>query len=167
MLGESAWREALPIGNALSIPTGHLPYGNRWQDTAVDYLQLRAEAVLSLIRQRFGGSYAAFAADFGIAPSTVSRWYMKGKGRKNIGEDTAREIEDKYGLERGALVVPDKKSGRPSVVSFAKPWPFPSVDRDRIENLSKDDRIRLDYGLSKEIAALEDVANADRKRSRR
>jgi transcriptional regulator with XRE-family HTH domain len=57
--------------------------------------------------------------------------------------------------------APDSK-----VVQFPRIWPFPSVDPRRITKLSKADRIRLDYGVAKELAGIEAAANAARKGSR-
>lgn len=87
----------------------------------------RKDLVLDLIRKEFGrgkGAYAAFADDSGIAATTVSRWFMNGEGRRNIGEEVARRIENKYRLSPGSLVFPE--SGRDIKSSrHGDPWPFP------------------------------------------
>lgn len=102
------------MGKVLSIPADHLPSGNSWHDDAVEYFQRRAAIVKQLIENGFEGSKVRFADKIGIDPTTVSRWYMTGPGRKNIGEKMARRIESKCGLASGALVYPDKVMSRTS-----------------------------------------------------
>lgn len=69
----------------------------------MDYHRLRRRHVRSIILNDFKDSYADFAARVGVAESTVSRWFMAGPGRKNIGEKNARRIEDALGLEPHSL----------------------------------------------------------------
>lgn len=85
----------------------HLPFGNSWQDADVEYFQHRAALVKALIQSAFEGSQVRFAEKVGVSPTTVSRWFMAGGGRKNIGENMARRIETKCALPSGALVYPE------------------------------------------------------------
>jgi hypothetical protein len=104
------------------------------------YYRLREKRVLELIHKRHGegrGAFVAFAGEFGIAPSQVSRWFMPGDNRRNIGEDMARRIEDKYKLDRGYLVMPEE-THTSSVVSIQQPWPFLPVTRKQYDDLSNE-----------------------------
>lgn len=65
--------------------------------------QQRQAKVAVIIRDKFGDEKVQFADAVGIAASTVSRWFMSGKGRKNIGEDSARKIEGKLNLPQHSL----------------------------------------------------------------
>lgn len=96
----------LPIGNGLSIPAGHLPFGNGLHYVAMDYFRLRAKRVAELIRVSYGNSQASFAKVLDINPTTVSRW-LATPPVKNIGEDTARRIEKVANLAPGSLVFPE------------------------------------------------------------
>lgn len=156
------------MGNVLSIPLDHLPYGKCRQNVGMDYYKLRAELVRELIRTSFNDSFAQFSAHTGIDTTIISRWFSKKKGKKNIGEDMARKIEDMCGLDRGTLVVPDKLAAiEAGVFKIGKAWPFPSAKPARIDRLSPDDRVRLDDRVARELADIEDKANTSQKRSRR
>jgi DNA-binding transcriptional regulator YdaS (Cro superfamily) len=69
----------------------------------MDYYRIRLRHVEAILRDEFEGSQTAFAEEIGVAESTVSRWFMQGPGRKNIGEKNARRIESSLGLAIGAL----------------------------------------------------------------
>lgn len=113
--------QQLPMGNVLSIPVGNLPSGKSCQDSGVeqDYYRLRQQLVEELIKHRYADSKAAFAQVVDIAPATVSRWFMRGKGRKNIGEDIARKIEKALGLPGGSLVLPEINSRPQTTATWA------------------------------------------------
>lgn len=93
----------LPIGNVLSIPAGHLPGGNYVDNRGMDEHRIRRRHVRAIIFNDFNDSFTEFASRIGVAESTVSRWFMEGPGRKNIGEKNARRIENALGLERHSL----------------------------------------------------------------
>lgn len=63
----------------------------------------RQSKVAAIIRDRFGDGKTQFAEATDIAPSTVSRWFMKGDGHKNIGEKIARKIESRLKLGKYSL----------------------------------------------------------------
>lgn len=95
------------MGKVKSIPMDHLPAGNSCDHVLVSYYKLREDIVFKLIQSKFAGKKSDFAKDLGIAPETVVRWFMKKKGRRNIGEEIARRIEKKYSLRTGTLVMPE------------------------------------------------------------
>lgn len=79
----------------------------------------RQEKIEGIIRDKYGGVIARFAHAVEIAPSTVSRWFMKGKGHKNVGEDVARDIESKlklpkYSLDGDDIAVITERRQQPS-----------------------------------------------------
>lgn len=66
--------------------------------------ELRLLNLTYLIDTDFGGNKAAFAAHINKNPSYVSRWYSKSdKHKRNIGGDTARDIEKACGYQDGWL----------------------------------------------------------------
>lgn len=157
------------MGNVLSIPIGHLPGGNKRQDVVMDYFRLRQKRVLALIHERHGegrGAFVAFAEEFEIAPSQVSRWFMSGENRRNIGEDMARRIEDKYKLGRGYLVMPEAETVAPSnVAPMLKPWPFPTP-REKYDLLSDRQQGAIEEHIRSEAEKLEEAVKANPKRKK-
>lgn len=133
------------------------------------YYKLREERVLALIREKFGegrGAFVEFANDIGIAATTVSRWFMDGEGRRNIGEEVARRIETKYRLDPGYLVMPEMKLGS-KVVSLphhGEPWPFKSVPFKRYDKLDHDDKVKVEDRVK---TAIEEFEANLKKRNRR
>lgn len=156
-LDGSTWREALPAGNVLSIPLGHLPAGNSCQNWSMDDHALREKHVKDLIRARFKGKKKSFAEAIHVDPTTVSRWLMRGAGRKNIGEKNARNIEDKLSLERFSLDLPDGPIDLPATRAG---WPF-SFPRSRYDSLSERQKLRLDGRIEEIIHQLAKVVDAD------
>jgi hypothetical protein len=63
-----------------------------------------------------------------VAEQTVSRWFQKGDGRKNIGEKVARRIESKLCLPRGWLdgITQPAAAEQPAPYN-AKPMPLRTV----------------------------------------
>jgi hypothetical protein len=134
----------------------------------MDYYRLREKRVLALIHKQHGkgrGAFVAFAGEFGIAPSQVSRWFMPGENRRNIGEDMARRIEDKYNLDRGYLVMPEE-THTSSVVSMQQPWPFlPTVTREQYDHLPQPTKDKILGYLEGKVSEAEIPANTGRKKS--
>jgi hypothetical protein len=63
----------------------------------------RQTKVAAIIREKFHDGKNQFAEAVDVAPSTVSRWFMKGDGHKNIGEKIARKIESRLKLGKYSL----------------------------------------------------------------
>lgn len=85
----------------------------------MDYHRIRRRHVRAIILNDFNDSYTDFATRVGVAESTVSRWFMEGQGRKNIGEKNARRIEEALGLEPHSL---DRDSDKSATEFIAVSW---------------------------------------------
>lgn len=152
------------MGNVSSIPIDHLPSGKNYQTSVMGYHELRQERVRALIRDRCKNKKSIFARDTGIDPTIVSRWFMKGAGRKNIGEELARLIEGTYELPKGSLVMPELTSPQSNVVSINQAWPFAPVTRKQYDDLPDLDKGEI-IGLIK-TKVREFEANLRKKKSR-
>jgi hypothetical protein len=95
---------------------------------------------------------AMICTDLKVHPT----WLLTGEGEMMIGAAVAAETPVATAAAR-AKVIP---------LPQQREWPFPSIDPRRIDALSRDDRIRLDDRVSKELAALEDAANIGRSTQR-
>ena len=79
------------------------------QDACMDIYKLRLQAVDRLIRERYGearGGKKKFADATGIEATSVTRWFMTGPGRRNIGDETAEKIEAALKLAPGTVMHP-------------------------------------------------------------
>jgi len=75
--------------------------------------EIRQTNLKRIIQETFGNSYAKFADRADLKPSQISRFFMSkdNKNARNIGEKTARKIEQNLDLTTGALDQPiNKKS---------------------------------------------------------
>lgn len=80
-------------------------------DSELDVFALRRDLVKGLLEgPPFLSNQRAFAEAIDTDPTTVSRWFMDGKGKKNIGEESARKIEARLKLPPGSLVLPEKRN---------------------------------------------------------
>jgi hypothetical protein len=132
-------------------------------DGRMDTSKARADLVFTLISERFGGSQVKFADAIDISPTTVSRWFMKGPGRKGIGERTARKIEIALRLRGGQLVVPTAildKSTAAGVTLLHKPWPF-RFRRERFDRLTKLQQGRIEERVLVMVEEFEADAKTD------
>lgn len=152
--------KCLPTGNLVSIPVGHLPFGNDSYDAYMDgkttKFDIRVERVKELIKQ--AGSQANFAEKIGRPPNYVSRILSKKtEHRKNIGEDLAHEIEVAFGKEDGWLSKP--KSGvREKSASYTFPrWPF-KFDPERWDHLSDEDKADIEKSVLRQMLGIESEA---------
>jgi hypothetical protein len=85
----------------------------------MDYHSNRRRHVRAIILNDFKDSYTDFATRVGVAESTVSRWFMMGAGRKNIGEKNARRIENALDLAPHSL---DRDDDKLLVLQKTKSW---------------------------------------------
>jgi len=160
-----AWRGSLPIGNVSSIPAGHLPGGNNGHNSRMDEHKAREYHAKNLIRVRFNGKKIDFAKAIDIDPSIVSRWFMSGKHHKNIGEQSARQIEKNLDLPRnsldrlGELPRIGRKPESHNLIAIQPPSPFPKQLRDRIDRLSPEQKLRLNGWIEAKIELIEQEAN--------
>lgn len=76
----------------------------------MDVRDRRMERARQLLVERFRGIQADFAGAIGRPANYVSRMLSHGKNRKRIGEDVARDIELKLGLEEGWMDRPSGES---------------------------------------------------------
>lgn len=76
----------------------------------IDYYRIRRANVRELILKRYRDVFADFAEAVGVDQTTVSRWFMDGPGRKNIGEKNARRIENVLKLRDHALDIKGEAS---------------------------------------------------------
>lgn len=68
----------------------------------MDIFQCRRDNLLMLIINRFGGNQTAFAEAVDIKPPQVNRWISRTtRDARNIGERSARSIEQKLALPAG------------------------------------------------------------------
>src|SRR5579864_6174667 len=90
------WADYLPLGNEISIPTGHLPFGKDTYAPAVDaldeILKRRVARLLEIRNREFDGSNTALAHHLGIQPDYLSRMISAKKQKKKFGEDLARRF---------------------------------------------------------------------------
>lgn len=69
----------------------------------MDNSQIRKENITTILKAQFGDKKVSLAHAIGKNPVVVQRWFSEGKGRRNLGDKVAREIEDKLHLPRGWL----------------------------------------------------------------
>lgn len=132
----------------------------------MDLFSLREERVKQLIRTQFEGKQVVFAKAVDIDPTTVSRWFMKGPGRKRIGDRSAEKIEQKLNLPTGSLLSPGKEPvvpQRSSVVRIAalaaresagSGWPF-AFPRARFDALSESEKGQVEGYIKRMIEEFE------------
>lgn len=131
----------LPVGNALSIPAAHLPFGNGRYDVRVAIEDIRQKRLQELLRDRYK-TRAALAEATGVAPSYMSRLLSSGKNRKRLKEDLARKMEIAAGLPPLSLDRDDNAQ-----VATAPSWPF-SFARARFDRLDPRDRDKIDQAMT-------------------
>ncbi len=84
---------------------------------------IRRDIVAQLLESRFDGNKAALARAIGKDATTVSRWFSDTENRKNIGEQVAREIEERLALPRYTLDGPAAHSARePAPREYLDSW---------------------------------------------
>lgn len=86
-------------------------------DSRMEISDIRRENLRALMKQRFDGKQARLADALGKSANYISRCLStapSSAGSKNIGEDFARDIEMKLGLERYQL---DRKGMQPEPVN--------------------------------------------------
>jgi phage repressor protein C with HTH and peptisase S24 domain len=71
----------------------------------MDIHDIRLANVRALLAERFDGNQAALAREVGKDATYVSRWFTETVHRKRIGEQVAREIEQRLGLPPGVLDI--------------------------------------------------------------
>jgi hypothetical protein len=87
------------------------------------------------IDERFKGSVARAAKESGKADSQLRDTLA---GRKSFGEKVARSLEEKLGMEEGALDKPTKPA-----IKVRREWPDRLL-REEIERLDHDQRQRVE-----------------------
>lgn len=86
--------------------------GNKWCNRQMDIHDIRRLRVKQLITEKFGGSAAKFCLEAEISTSYLSRIFTNNPAhRRNMGERLARAVEQKLGLEDGALDMPPADRG--------------------------------------------------------
>jgi len=131
--------------------------------------EIRHDNLLQVIEQV--GSLQAVADCLGVSNAQVSQLktrapYKSGKPR-NIGDDTARKIEEGFGLERGWMdhEHPSPPAGTPLALHTptASPpsWPF-STPYARLHVLNAGDIEAIDTMMQTLVAARERDAAAER-----
>lgn len=69
---------------------------------------IRLTRLQQLIDERHGGNTAAFADFIGKKRPQIYRLFSEGKSQRNVGEDLAREIEQKHDLPIGWMDAADQ-----------------------------------------------------------
>lgn len=92
----------------------------------------RLENLRNLIREKFGGSQAAFASAINRSPAQVNQWLT---GVRGLGDGTCRVVESALGLPMGWMDFGDAgqeiKTPQQGLV-----WPFISVSQREWESAS-------------------------------
>ncbi|WP_155419329.1 hypothetical protein [Chromobacterium subtsugae] len=87
-------------------PKGDLPKGYACGSITLMKHTIRRERLQQLINERFNGNKGKFADFMGKARPQIYRLFSEGEHRRDIGEDMAREIEEKVGLAKFQLDRP-------------------------------------------------------------
>jgi len=66
---------------------------------------IRLKNINALIEKKANGNRSEFARLINREPVSISRWWLKTKNRRNVGESIVREIEEILRLERGWMDV--------------------------------------------------------------
>lgn len=77
-----------------------------YQSTRMTTEEIRREHLRVLLDTRCGGSQTRLADTLDCSPNYVSRMLSTKKHRKRIGDDMARHIESRFGLDHGFIDVP-------------------------------------------------------------
>ena len=96
----------------------------------------RRERLRSYMRDECGGLQIALAERLGKSPASVSRFFNE-KNRKRIGEELAREIEEKLRKTRYWLDGIDSSA-------TGGQWPFASISLAELTDLSGDQIISIE-----------------------
>ncbi|SPZ08871.1 Cro/CI family transcriptional regulator [Pseudomonas aeruginosa] len=81
--------------------------GNKWCNGRMDIHDIRRQRLKRIIAETYSGNAAKLAMEAELSPSYLSRIFTSNPThRRNIGEKLARSIEQKLGLNEGALDVP-------------------------------------------------------------
>lgn len=67
----------------------------------MDINEIRLQNIEKLISTQCGGVRSSFARKIKRTPVSIGRWWTNSKHRRNVGDDTAREIETTFNLPRG------------------------------------------------------------------
>lgn len=114
-----------PGGYVNAIPIKRIPMSVlNGCNGGMDYIKRNRRAnVLRLIAERYRGNKAAFAREINRPPPNVHRMLGEGEGdRRGIGEDLARDIENKLGLAPGWL---DRGQGEENALEPGPDLPSP------------------------------------------
>ncbi|MGC0151907.1 hypothetical protein ACPRNU_05550 [Chromobacterium vaccinii] len=99
----------------IQYPTGDLPKGYTCGSIINMKHTIRRQRLQLLIDEHFKGNRGRFADFLGKQRPQIYRLFSEGENRRDIGEDMAREIEEKFGLKKFSLDQPldseDQTSG--------------------------------------------------------
>jgi hypothetical protein len=105
---------------------------------------------LALAKEKHGWNQTAFATAMDVSPGHVTNWKTRGLPNDQL-ETAANALGCSVDYLLGREVRP--KSGA-NVVSISQPWPF-TISRKRYDDLSYDDKIRLDERVKSAVEELE------------
>lgn len=81
--------------------------GNKWCNGRMDIHDIRRQRLKQIIAETYSGNAAKLAMEAELSSSYLSRIFTSNPThRRNIGEKLARSIEQKLGLNEGALDLP-------------------------------------------------------------
>lgn len=141
--------ELLPMGNTTSIPTAHLPFGNGSYAHAMDVYETRRRRLGQLVSEY--GNQSELAKRIDRPANYISRMLSRGKNRKRIGEDIARDIEQRLG--KPAYWLDQQEGATPAKHEDA--WPFRAVSRVVWETLSPAERRQAEQHLLTIVMGIE------------
>lgn len=170
----------LPLGNGLSIPARHLPYGNNHYAQGMDEdieglvekerqrrYAVRRKRLEKLLKDFFDDNQSKLAALVGYQPNYISRLLSAGK---SFGEDAAIAIEVATKIKIGWLSredeAPTSAGAAPGAPVVEQEWPFENIKVNRFHQLSPKHKMHVERTLDEIISGYEVPAVAKRKRRR-
>lgn len=149
----SSIRKELPFSNSMSIPSGHLPCGNRQYTHEVDLQAVRRQRLMELIEEVGGQKKLAALLDSvrekPLSATYISNMKRTGKGKKTITGDMARDLEIACNKPSGwmsSLELPASQVREPTI-----DWPL-SVPLSDFESLSPQVRRGIDEAFTRMVA---------------
>lgn len=147
----SSISQALPMGNILSIPLGHLPVGNSLYPVDMDVQVIRRKRLQQLVQEY--GTQTALADKLEIEQNYISRALS---GKKRIMEDFATKVELATGKPAGWMSRIEKP---------AADWPF-DFDRRHWDGLPEEERQSLERNFMRMVLGAEAEQNLKKVRRR-
>lgn len=98
--------------------------------------RIRLRKLKEYITQNYDGSVASFADDIEMRRTQIYRLFGRGAHARRLGEDLARDIEERLGKDEGwldKLEEPDKTRNEELIIKAKRPDPLAGQKKEIVE----------------------------------